>query len=329
MFDKGFDAHDQSPSDSADVAFGGTARGRSSETSGIAGKGLAPKRPRPGEFRGGPDDTRLKSFLKKRAGGPSTPGGRATSSKNSLKHGAYALMPPKTDEFYNISKGVVEELNPHGVIGRTLCESVAHDLMKLKSLEAYEREQIKSVEQRHVCASVLAERVGFPWAQTHSQMLISELNTFELQRQVLKSWRTLARPTKGFSPGPETSVPDLRVAGLYDRVCERLSEPGFMPFAEEALLAQLDVVMGEAGQGLGYLGQRIEKRQDCSMLVSYWLFRNEDGVRSCIREITSERVIGVLVDERMSRAKAHAQGGLRCSLSSIQLVKDLRSTAWE
>jgi len=124
-------------------------------------------------------------------------------------------------------------------------------------------------------------------------------------------------------------VPDLRVAGLYRLGCQMLSDPGLNEFAHEPFLLELDVVMLEARQGLSYLGRRLAESGDTSTLVAYWLYRNAGRLQDCVRAIQNERTIAVLTDDRLVRANAQVQRGLRDSLSCIKTVRELRSVAYE
>jgi hypothetical protein len=290
---------------------------------------LAPKKPRPGELKGLDPDKRLKRPASNRSGGPRTAKGIATASNNSLKHGVYGVQRPQTDAYHDKLRAVVEELNPHGVISRTLCEDIAHGLAKIETLNAYERQQISKGEQDGVSLIELARRLDFPWADTHLDALGGPANLHELRRRVLRSWKRLALPPKNAPDSVLLSVPDLRVAELYERGCVLLAQPGLCEFEHEAFLLELDVVMLDARQGSSYLGSRIAKSGDTSVLVSYWLYRNARRIQECVHGLQNERTIAVLTDERLVRANAQVQRGLKESLSCIKTVRELRSVAYE
>ena len=292
--------------------------------------GRSPMRPEPGQSRGAAQDKRLKRPVSNRTGGPRTPQGLAVAANNSFKHGAYATQHPRhMDEYHSKLRAVVEELNPHGVIARTLCQDIAHGLAKIETLNAYEREQIYKGERDSVSLLELARRLDFPWADTHLDLLGVATNTAALQRQVLRAWKRLGVPP-GDLPGPRLlCTPDLRAAALYQRGCALLSSPGLCGHAHEAFLLELDLVMMDARRGASYLGRRIAQSGDTSALVAYWLFRNAGRLQDCVREMQNERTICVLTDERLVRANAQAQRGVRESLSCIKAVRELRSVAYE
>ncbi len=288
---------------------------------------LSPKRPLHGEPEVLDQDKRLKRPRSKRSGGPRTENGVASSSKNSVKHGAYALHQPQTDAYHEKLSAVIDELNPHGVISRTLCRDIAHGLTKLEAINAYERLQLHKVEHDDVSLGELVRRLDFPWAETHLDALCTPIQPHALKLQVHLVWERLALQPCDATKADRLSGPDLRVASIYKQGCELLAHPGLSEFEHGLFLNKLDVVMLEARHGLSYLGRRLAKAKETSTLVSYWLFRNHARIQDCINSIKTERMIEVLTDERLVRASAQVQRGLKEGLTSIKAVRELRSQA--
>ena len=301
--------------------------GGQSATANLPKDDLSPKRLRPNEPKALYQDKRLKRPRSKRSGGPRTEDGVASSSKNSVKHGAYALHQPQTNEYHQKLDAVIDELNPHGVISRTLCKDIAHGLAKLETLNAYERLQLHKVEHDDVSLGELARRLDFPWAETHLDALCAPSQPHTLMLQVHLVWERLALQPCDANTTDKLSGPDLRVASLYKAGCELLPYPGLSEFEHGPFLNKLDVVMLEARQGLNYLGRRLANEKETSTLVSYWLFRNHTRIQDCVNAIKTERMIEVLTDERLVRASAQVQRGLREGLTSIKSVRELRSLA--
>ena len=270
-------------------------------------------------------DKRLKRPRSKRSGGPRTEDGVASSSKNSVKHGAYAIHQSQTDVYQQKLNAVIDELNPHGVILRTLCGDIAHGLAKLETLNAYERLQLHKVEHDGVSLGELARRLDFPWVETHLDALCAPTQPHTLKLQVHLVWKRLALQPCDSTLTNKLSGPDLRVARLYKEGCALLAYPGLSEFEHGPFLNKLDIVMLEARQGLNYLGRRLAHENETSTLVSYWLFRNHTRILDCVNSIKTERMIEVLTDERLVRASAHVQRGLREGLISIKSVRELRS----
>ena len=125
------------------------------------------------------------------------------------------------------------------------------------------------------------------------------------------------------------TLPDQRVAQLYERACELLALPGLSDFMHEHFFQEMDVVMLEARQGLSYPGRRISEGGQASALVAYWLLRNQGRILDAVNDLKNERTVAVLTDERMSRAKSSVQRGLRDSLTSIRTARELKEGPWD
>jgi len=264
------------------------------------------------------------------------------AAENSLKHGAYIAQPRQSDVYHEKLLGVVQELKPLGEIAMTLCQDVAHELAKMQTLNAYERDQIHRAEHDGVSLMELSRRLDFPWAETHLDVLGTLHAQGVLRAQLLRAWRVLAKPpgAKGSGQGGGTkseakpprsleTLPDQRVAQLYERACELLALPGLSDFMHEHFFQEMDVVMLEARQGLSYLGRRISEGGQASALVAYWLLRNQGRILDAVNDLKNERTVAVLTDERMSRAKSSVQRGLRDSLTSIKTSRELKEGPWD
>jgi len=301
-----------------------------------------PQRPLRGEISGLPKDKLIKRPSGTRSGGPRTAAGRARAAENSLKHGAYVAQPRQSDVYHEKLRGVVQELKPLGEIAMTLCQDVAHELAKMQTLNAYERDQIYRAEHDGVSLLELSRRLDFPWAETHLDVLGTLHAQGVLRAQLLRSWRVLAKPPRAIVSGQGggtksgaknqrslVALPDQRVAELYERACGLLALPGLSDFMHEHFFQEMDVVMLEARQGLSYLGRRISERGQGSALVAYWLLRNQGRILDAVNNLKNERTVEVLTDERMSRAKSSVQRGLRDSLISIKITRELKEGPWD
>lgn len=311
---------DKTPSDFDESSL--SSSGQSSEP--VTNKADAnPKRPEPLKTPGAFKDARIKRRTK-RSGGPKTQEGKLAASKNSTKHGAYSVIPPESQEYYKYVDAVRVELNPCGVIEETLAFSCAHEAFKSSRVEEYERKLIRRGEQRQVSVSQLAERVGFPWAETHLHLLASPINDILLQQSVYKSWKRLAKPLKTFGVGKLESMPDIRVAEIYELGCQVLSERGLMQYMQESFFIKLDTVMHEAREGENYLGIRVKDRSAELFLVEYWLYRNASAVEAVRQDLRDEQAIDVLADEKLVRAKTAINSALRNNITSLQVVKAMK-----
>ena len=84
---------------------------------------------------------------------------------------------------------MVQELKPLGEIAMTLCQDVAHELAKMQTLNAYERDQIYRAEHDGVSLMELSRRLDFPWAETHLEVLGTLHAQGVLRAQLLRAWR--------------------------------------------------------------------------------------------------------------------------------------------
>jgi hypothetical protein len=127
---------------------------------------------------------RLKRTLGRRSGGPRTPEGRASASKNSLTHGAYAARLPDSVEFLAYRDQARVELSPSGLLEATLSDALAHDAFKVDRLREIEMSCLMRATNKGLDTIEIARRMNFPWAQNHHELLSQPPNDFELQRAV-------------------------------------------------------------------------------------------------------------------------------------------------
>jgi hypothetical protein len=249
-------------------------------------------------------DKRLKRPLSKRTGGPSSPGGKAIASKNSLTHGAYASVPPESVEFLAYLDKAQQELRPSGLVEGELAASIAFLAFKAQRIRGNEMGQMIRSASRGLDTVQLAKRVGFPWRETHHELLAEPVNEALLQRQFSDGWRRLAVPPRSGMAGEVLSVQDIRVAAIYEEACRVLSIKGMVQLAYEDFFMRLDAVMMEARSGASYLGQRVSSAGDELFLVHYWLYRNSARVNACAQDLSDDMLLDVYADERLMRANA-------------------------
>jgi hypothetical protein len=281
------------------------------------------KRPEPLKTLGAFKDARIKRRTK-RSGGPKTEEGKLAASKNSTKHGGYSEKPSESQEYFKYVDAVRVELKPCGVIEEALAFSCAHEAFKSARVEEYERKLMRRSEQKEVPVSQLAERIGFPWADTHLYCLVNPINDVLLQQRIGKAWKRLAKPLKSFGVGKLESMPDIRVAEIYELGCQVLSERGLMQYMQESFFTKLDTVMHEARAGENYLGLRIKDRAAELFLVEYWLYRNASAVEAVRHDLRDEQAIEVLADENLVRAKTAINSALRNNITSLQVLTSMK-----
>lgn len=296
---------------------------------------ISPKRPRSGESSDQPMEKRLKRTLGRRSGGPRTPEGRVSASKNSLTHGAYAARVPDSVEFLVYLDQARVELSPSELLEGTLSDALAHHAFKVDRLREIEMARLMRSASKGLDTREIARRLNFPWTQTHHEVLSQPPNDFELQRAVHRAWVRLAKPSSAAATSRRrlpSSPEDLRVEEVYETACDLLSRRGLLQYMYEDFFARLDVVMLEARSGDSYLAGRIREQEEGLVLVHYWLYRNASNLTKCAQELQEEMALEVFCDERLLRASSHVSNKLRSdieTLQNIKAIKERRSQAIE
>lgn len=272
-------------------------------------------------------DDRLKRPIsmvdrKRRSGGPRTEEGKLRSSQNALKHGAYAASLPKSqlDEFYQIRGFAVTELSPKGMLQQLQAESAAHEMWRLKQIEAYERLQFIRSERFEVSLVDLARLTGFPFAETHTEMLTEPQNEALLQRRLGEFFLRDCKPPPR-EPGQVRTAPDQRAQRLHKKATEKLLGPPLLQHMEYEFFGELDVVMLEARDGQNYIGHRLRKNKDMQPLIEYWLYRNASLIERCRDDLRQERVGKEAMNPNTQRARSHGHKTLKTALQTLESLK--------
>lgn len=269
-------------------------------------------------------DQRLKRPFSKRTGGPSSPEGKAVASKNALTHGAYASVPPESVEFLGYLDKAQQELRPSGLVEGELAASIAFSAFKAQRFRGAEMGKMMRSANRGLDTEQLANRVGFPWRETHHELLAEPVNETLLQRLVCDGWRRLAVSPKQGLDGDVLSNQDARVATIYVEACRVLSLKGLVQLAYEDFFMRLDVVMMDARTGASYLGQRVKSAGDELFLVHYWLYRNSARVNACAQDLSDDMLLDVYSDERLMRANAYLSNRMRNDIETLNTVQGMK-----
>mgnify|MGYP006281586799 CR=1 FL=1 len=269
------------------------------------------------------DTTDARLFKRIRSGGPTSQAGKEIAKQNSLKHGAYAQRPIETQEFFALSREVARDLRPEGVIQLAISDSLAGDIYRSRSLEAYEHRQIHAALNGPVNVTELAKRVGFPWGEDFHAVLAEPSTSPRLQRELLEGWQRLAAPPTSKREGDLECMPDSRVSKNYQLVCEKLSQPTLLPHMEEAFFEMLDDVMLEARQLKSYLGKRIHANGEEIFLVKYWLLRNQNAISQQVHALRDEKALEIMTSEHLARARALASSSMAKRLEALAALRKL------
>jgi hypothetical protein len=110
----------------------------------------------------------------RRGGGPRTPAGRARSSQNALRHGAYArvtVLPGEREEDFEVLVAhVASELRPQGPLAELMVRDIAGLYWRSLRVERVEAEVIADVLRRPLSC----EEVGAEWGASPDDVDITE-----------------------------------------------------------------------------------------------------------------------------------------------------------
>jgi len=272
-------------------------------------------------------DKLLKRPASKRSGGPRSEAGIAAASKNSLSHGAYAKRLPDYHEFFSYADEARVEFKPQGLMEERIVMSLAHEAYKGDRLQEIERARMQRASEQVHDPYALAQRLHFPWAGTHAELLLEPLNRQHLQRAIHAAWVELAAPPSLLECDQLVCMQDQRVMELYEQACELLGSKALLEHMHEEFFMRLDLVMHEARGSQSYLGRSIHQRCGEMLLVHYWLFRNALRVSVAVQQSLQAQVLDVVGDERLSRANSHVSSRVNEAISSLAALRSMKQAS--
>lgn len=270
-------------------------------------------------------DDRLKRRLP-RSGGPRTAEGKARSSLNSLKHWAYANPSLLTlrDGYYDFANAVKVELQPQGQLETATADSIAHEAFRNKLIEETEMHRVRASEYKRLDPGEVALRMGFPFAEEYQYLLVEPMNSVQLLKDFLADWHELAAPPVAAAGGGLETNDDSKVVKIYKTASEMMERAQINPHCYGEFLETIDAVMVAAMRGQNYLGRRISERGKEIMLVHYWLIVNKTELSICTNDMRCEHKLGILTDDKLSRAKRHVNANLNSSLNQLAAIRKIK-----
>ena len=110
-----------------------------------------------------------------RGGGPITPAGKLSSSRNSTKHGIYSptvVLPGESEFEFNVLKQqLIDEYSPRGTTQLTLVNDLAVLIWKKRRLEYLEGRMIASRIADPICSEELQDELMFYFPKDHEWIL--------------------------------------------------------------------------------------------------------------------------------------------------------------
>jgi hypothetical protein len=275
-------------------------------------------------------DSRLKRPLR-RSGGPRTEEGRRASSRNSLKHGAYATRLPEelADQGHCLTeRDAHSRLGASGELERGLASAAGVAVWLQQRLNDYTIESLRLAERRGPAPGELwhiALGLGFPLGPVHRRPLMRELsegapNELLLLRHVRRLLDKGCELAGGANGCPSASHHDLLAARVLPRARDAMTV-SFVQQNNEPLLRELDEVMEDAAGCRNFLGRWLNELGDGSGLRHYWLYRNRDRISHKLEQHRLKRCIDVITDPRVMRARSHLNRSVRENVQSIDLVR--------
>lgn len=108
-------------------------------------------------------------------GGPITPTGKLSSSRNSTKHGIYSptvVLPGESEFEFNVLKQqLIDEYSPREAIQHTLVNDLAVLIWKKRRLESLEGRMIASRIDDPICSEELQDELMFYFPKDHEWIL--------------------------------------------------------------------------------------------------------------------------------------------------------------
>ena len=281
--------------------------------------------PRPDELPAAPEppkrDERLKRKISRRTGGPRTAKGRLTASQNSIKHGAYAVAPRPSDEYYEFETQVNRHLKPVGFMEDELVSRIAYAMWRSKQIQKYTIESVSSAELDEAQLLRLAELVEFPFDEKYLPILNFPPNDFELQKRLADFWRE-AVEVESRSEVVDIAFADDRLRAIHKQGLKIFEQKGMHPINHEDFFTAMDRVMLDAQAGVSSLGLKLRESGAIEPLVDYWIFRNRLKISAMRRRVLVVNALQILCDPNIERAQNSADRSLNNLLNSYWLLKN-------
>jgi hypothetical protein len=277
-----------------------------------------PKRPRLNK-----EGKKLQGPVSKRSGGPKTPDGKSKSAQNSTKHGGYVIPSRGSEEFCKFEQGVHGYLEPDGVIEVHLASRIASTLWQSKLIQRYVHEGLDAAEFDDVSLKQLALITNFPFVDRYRYMLNVNENDGERLQRLAKFWSTSCDWL--IEPGETdavTAAGDGRIKEIYAEGVQVLGQNFVQEVMHEKFFDALDRVMFESRVGRNSLGIKLDKLEDLTDLVNYWIYRNSSRISSARKMIREQKALKILCDTGIERAQSSAERAFNRLLDAYWLMKN-------
>jgi hypothetical protein len=206
-----------------------------------------------------------------------------------------------------------------------------------------ELERVQSAIHSEVSIFELAHALEYPWIKTHPDELRNPPELKELRTRLGSYLATqLGSPLSQCGPTPSApealaieavrlAVDDMQI--IRDDDANDLgtvdAHQDDEPFPGPAYLDELDRHMRELARENELLSNGMALPSDTQPLVDYWLLRNYPGIEATRRDLQVAKLVEVLTNEGVRRARGHAMRQLddcvhclsSCAASPLTLAK--------
>lgn len=269
------------------------------------------------------DTKKLQSPISKRSGGPKTPGGKSKSAQNSTRHGGYVIPSRGSEEFCKFEQGVHGYLEPDGVIEVHLANRIASTLWESNLIQRYMQEGLGAAEFNDVNSKQLALLTDFPFIDRYCYMLNVNKNDGERLQRLAKFWSTSCDWLAEHGEADAViAAGDGRIKEIYAEGVQVLGQNFVQQEKHEKFFDALDRVMFEARVGRNSLGRKLNKLDDLTDLVNYWIYRSSSKISSARKMIRQQKALKILCDPGIERAQSSAERALHRLLDAYWLMKN-------
>ena len=243
---------------------------------------------------------------RKRSGGPRTPVGRASASKNATKHGAYALV-LEDDSFIAFENELLRDLSPKGALQLATAKLIAHEEWRIKRINEHERAIQVSAMSMGPSANELFVAISPPWNIKYSYLLAHRPQRDHLRRSIGEYWVNYGDPTDTETSKNWTGVALDEDVALYNEGVEFFSKPFEDHKDPEVFLQRFDETVQRFESGRHYIKRDHYDERQKLFPIEYWLFRNWYLVEIAKQRVYAKSMMKMLTDENLIRARAHCQ----------------------
>jgi hypothetical protein len=222
-----------------------------------------------------------------------------------------------------------------GVVEEGVVNSLAVELFRLSMLGKLELERVQSAVHAEVSTFELAQALEYPWAKTHPDELRNPPELKALRTRIGSYLATqLGSLLSQFGPKPsapeERTIEALRLAvddmqisidGDADALGTGDAHQECEPHPEPAYLDELDRHIRELARGNELLNNGMALTSDTQPLVDYWLLRNYHRIEATRRDLKVAKLVEVLTNEGVRRARGHAMRQLDDCVRLLELLR--------